>query len=339
MKTPYFIEKIDWSELRNQKTALINHIEFLRKDQSEVNQIKTKNELADHLEGLLGLIDAVQDYAVDEIGLNPYDIFDFEMEDGRDEESNESTDSASSGQFETLAFPVIRRVFAKLLAKEELFAREQAEIIFQMHIEGSFIYENEVMSEEFIKSILDDEQHATAIKNIIRHAILKDIQNGTITTLEYNIEMYDYGYKIEDYCMEQFYKDKTKTLWVCPICGSDNVQFKTWTDANIFQATCDECPMEDQDCHCKDCESNATLFLQEMPYLKEVIGFQVIGHDGVGHKILHPKMENNSCVYNLSQAREMIDEYFEDWRNFNLVTIWSGDIEEPTMMFKGNPRD
>lgn len=31
---------------------------------------------------------------------------------------NESTDSASSGQFETVAFPVIRRVFAKLLANE-----------------------------------------------------------------------------------------------------------------------------------------------------------------------------------------------------------------------------
>jgi hypothetical protein len=31
---------------------------------------------------------------------------------------NESTDSANSGQFETVAFPVIRRVFAKLLANE-----------------------------------------------------------------------------------------------------------------------------------------------------------------------------------------------------------------------------
>lgn len=31
---------------------------------------------------------------------------------------NEATDSASSGQFETVAFPVIRRVFAKLLAND-----------------------------------------------------------------------------------------------------------------------------------------------------------------------------------------------------------------------------
>ena len=31
---------------------------------------------------------------------------------------NESSDSANSGQFETVAFPVIRRVFAKLLAND-----------------------------------------------------------------------------------------------------------------------------------------------------------------------------------------------------------------------------
>lgn len=308
MKTPYFIEKIDWSELRNQKTALINHIAVLRKDQSEVNQIDVKNELADHLEGILALIDAVQDYAVDEMGMNPVDIYDFELEEEREKET-----------------------------PEERFAREQAEVIFQMHIEGSFIYENEEMSEEFIKSIVDDEQHATAIKNIIRLAILKDIELGIIKTLEYNIEMYEYGYKIEDYCMEQFYKDKTKTLWLCPICGSDNVQFKTWTDANTFVATNDECPMEDDDCHCKDCEGNGKLIHQEMPYLKQVIGFQVVSdgliadYDGE----LHPKMDGSFCIYNLSQAREMINNDCS-WK---LLTIWSGDIEEPTMMFEGNPRD
>ena len=31
---------------------------------------------------------------------------------------NESSDSSNSGQFETVAFPVIRRVFAKLLAND-----------------------------------------------------------------------------------------------------------------------------------------------------------------------------------------------------------------------------
>lgn len=296
MNTPYFIEKIDWSELRNQKNALIE----------VMNTVVTVEE-GQYLEGILGLIDAVQDYAVDEMGLNPTDIYDFEQED-RDEES-----------------------------KEERFAREQAESIFQMHIEGSFIYENEVMSEEFIESILDHSFHATAIKNVMRHAILEDIQNGTITSLEYNIEMYDYGHLIEDYCMEQFYKDKTKTLWVCSICGSDNVQFKTWTDANSFQATNDECPMEDQDCHCKDCESNATLIHKEMPFLNKFIGFQVVSDGLIANNDgeLHPAMIDNENVFSLSQAREMINGDCS-WK---LVTVWSKDIEEPKLMFEGNPRD
>lgn len=299
MKTPYFIEKINWLELRNQKNTLIDIM----------NTVVTV-EQGQYLEGLLGLIDAVQDYGVDEMGLNPKDVYYFEMEENRNEET-----------------------------KEEKFAREQAENIYQMHVEGSFLYENEEMSVEFIKSVLDDEQHASAIKAIIRNAILEDIQNGTIKTLEYNIEMYEYGYKIEDYCLEQFYKDKTKTLWVCPICGSDNVQFKTWTDANTFQATNDECPMEDDDCYCKDCDNNATLIHQEIPFLKKVIGFQVLGFDGIGNGLLHPKMSDETSVYSLSQAREMLNEFSDDWGDFKLVTIWSDDIENPTMMFDGNPRD
>jgi rubrerythrin len=302
MKTPYFIEKIDWSELRKQKASLLSAI---------TNAEQTGNdEFTDDLNGILSLIDAVQDYAVDEMNMNPVDIYDFEQEEERDEET-----------------------------PEEKFARENAKTIFEMHIEGSFIYENEVMSEEFIKSIIDDEQHATAIKNIIRLAILEDVQNGTHTSLEYNIEMYDYGYKIEDYCMEQFYKDKTKTLWLCPICGSDNVQFKTWTNANTFQATDDECPMEDDDCHCKDCESNGTLIHQEMPFLKKVIGFQVVsnpdGEFGAGH--IHPEMDGSFCIYSLSQAKKMMDGN-DDWK---LLTIWSGDIENPVIMFgfENKPRD
>jgi len=255
MKTPMFIEKIDWSELRNQKTALVKHIEFLRIDQSEVNQIKAKNELADYLEGILNLIDAVQDYAVDEMGMNSNDIYDFEQEDNELE---------SGGTMDGHIAPE-RSDLLEGETDEQYFARTNAKTIFEMHVEGTYLYENEIMSEEFIDSILKDEQHATAIKNVICHAILEDIKHGTITTLEYNVEMYEYGYKIEDYCMEQFYKGKTKTIWVCPNCGSSNVQFKTWTDANTFQATKDECPMEDEDCYCNDCKTHGKLITKEVP--------------------------------------------------------------------------
>lgn len=292
MKTPYFIQSIDWSELRNQKKLLLETI----------NNDAVSPEHKEALEGILALIDATQDYAVDEMDLNPSDVYDFELEENRDTETS-----------------------------YEKFAREQAELIYQIHIEGSFIYENEEMNEEFIKSIVDDEKHATAIKAIMRNTILENIENGTIKILEYNIEMYEYGYKIEDYCLEQFYKDKTKTLWLCPNCVSDNVKIKTWTDANTFQITEDECPMEYNDCWCEDCESHGKLIHQEMPFLKKVIGFQVVSDDLIGDcdGELHPKMDGQSCVYNLSQAREILNND-NSWK---LKTIWSGDIKNPVIMF------
>lgn len=296
MKTPYFIEKIDWSELRNQKKLLLETINN--------DYVSPKHKEA--LEGILALIDAAQDYAVDEIGLNSNDVFDFELEEGRDSET-----------------------------PEEKFAREQAENIFQMHIEGSFLYENDVMSEGFIKSIIDDERHATAIKTIIRNAILADFEKGLNNNLQYDVEMYEYGYKIENYCLEQFYKDKTKDVWICDNCGSDNVQVKSWVSLNtnviIDSASASDGETDDEtdDFWCEDCEGHHKTTLHTIPFLKQVVGFQVVGNDGK----LHPKIIK-SHIYNLSQARKMIN----DNCSWELVTIWNGDIENPVMMFKGNPR-
>lgn len=72
MKTPYFVEKIDWSELRNQKRLLLQTI----------NNDAVSPEHKEALEGILSLIDAAQDYAVDEMGINEIHVFDFEQEDG-----------------------------------------------------------------------------------------------------------------------------------------------------------------------------------------------------------------------------------------------------------------
>jgi len=146
MKTPMFIEKIDWSELRNQKRLLIL-----------ANDKLVDQEQKDAIEGILNLIDAVQDYAVDEMGMNSNDIYDFEQED------------------------------------------------------------NELES--------------------------GGTMDGHITP------------------------EITKTIWVCSNCGSSNVQFKTWTDANTFQATNDECPMEDEDCYCKDCLTHGKLITKIIPLI------------------------------------------------------------------------
>ena len=76
MKTPEFIKKIDWSELRNQKRRLIVVIENLK-----INKIP----LSDDLNGILHLIDALQDYAVDDAKIiDSIHVYDFELEEERE---------------------------------------------------------------------------------------------------------------------------------------------------------------------------------------------------------------------------------------------------------------
>jgi len=64
--------------------------------------------------------------------------------------------------------------------------------------------------------------------------------------------------------------------------------------------------------------------------LKKIVGYQVTNEN----KELHPDMEASFCLYNKKQALEMISDSNE-WR---LDTIHVNDIEEPTTMFKGDPR-
>ena len=52
----------------------------------------------------------------------------------------------------------------------------------------------------------------------------------------------------------------------------------------------------------------------------------------------HPAMEGSFCLYSLEQANEMLlDNTVEGY--WYLKAYYKGDIEEPTLMFKGkNPR-
>ena len=79
MKTPEFINKIDWSDLRTQKGLLLETI----------NNDAIDPEHKDALQGILHLIDALQDYAVDEMGIDEMHIFYFEVEEERDKETPE----------------------------------------------------------------------------------------------------------------------------------------------------------------------------------------------------------------------------------------------------------
>jgi hypothetical protein len=251
MKVPEFIKKIDWSELRNQKTELVKHIDYLRTDYSEANRIEDKIKLADYLEGILNLIDAIQDYAVDDVKIiDAIHVYDFEVEDGE---------------------PIKRSDKLEGETDEEYFARINAENIFQMRIEGVSLYMDEEISKEFIESIVDDKEHAAIIKDIIRRNILRDVMNDSNDFMRdsegcliYDSTMYDYGFAIEDYCRRRFLKGKTKTVYVCPDCGSEDVEYKTWTNPNTNETNHDH-PMEEEDCYCNNCNKNVKLIQKEVP--------------------------------------------------------------------------
>ena len=81
-ETPQLISRIDFTTLRTQKKSLIKII-----DEYELNKnvMVSKESEALDLCGILNLIDSIQDFAVDVMGLNPIDIFDFELEESRED--------------------------------------------------------------------------------------------------------------------------------------------------------------------------------------------------------------------------------------------------------------
>lgn len=81
-ETPQLISRIDFTTLRTQKKTLIKII-----DQYELNKnvMVSKESEALDLCGILNLIDSIQDFAVDVMGLNPINVFDFELEESRED--------------------------------------------------------------------------------------------------------------------------------------------------------------------------------------------------------------------------------------------------------------
>lgn len=144
-----------------------------------------------------------------------------------------------------------------------------------------------------------------------------------------------------NYCNKEK-RPKTKTLYVCTNCGSPNVQFKSWVNANTGICTDGQISNDINDNYCLDCESRIELDRVVLKPDAYVIGYQVIGQEGTSNEgEIHPNMDASFCVYNLSQARDMLNMADDlDTGEFRLLTIWNNDIEEPTMMFLGsNPRD
>lgn len=66
---------------------------------------------------------------------------------------------------------------------------------------------------------------------------------------------------------------------------------------------------------------------------RRLLGYQVFTkrtHD------LHPDMDASFCVYNKSAAEKM---YLQDIARYKMLPIYSDQIEEPTIMFEGDPND
>ena len=144
----------------------------------------------------------------------------------------------------------------------EKFARENVQTIFEMHIEGTFLYDEESngMPEEFVKSIVDNEKHATAIKNQMYKNILNDLKAhfDYFNTDDdgnpiYEATMYDYGFAIEEYCKNLWNKTQFEYKWCCSNCGGQNIEIKKWVNPNTNEIGID---CEDEYGWCSDCNDH-----------------------------------------------------------------------------------
>lgn len=131
---------------------------------------------------------------------------------------------------------------------------------------------------------------------------------------------------------------ETNTVYLCSHCNSDNVQVKAWVRPNNNYEFVDECPEELG--WCTDEQLHAEIHTAELRDDAKVIGFQVVGEEGTAQEgEIHPDMNDSFCVYSLKQAEKMLRRTNPTGEQWQLLTIWSGDIEEPVLMFKGDPRD
>lgn len=126
-----------------------------------------------------------------------------------------------------------------------------------------------------------------------------------------------------------------KLFVMCANCKSDNVELKHWVNANTNKIG--DCTDDDEDSWCNDCETHSGVYAAKLKPESKVIGFQVVGEEGTSVEgDIHPDMDASFCIYSLSQAREMLKNNDIIWR---LLSVWENDIEEPTYMFVGDPRD
>lgn len=209
--------------------------------------------------------------------------------------------------------------------------------------------DNQQIPVDFIDNVLDKQVHQNIIKERIRMSVLEHVMQcpnayNTDDNGDYTYtapDTYDHAYLMDAYLQEVYADTQTKCVYMCTECQSDNVQVQAWVRPNQGMQYVDEVNEGDQMGWCDDCDQSVMVDTTEVKRRAKVIGFQVEGVHGTGGEgQMHPHMDASFCVYSLDQARSMLDDDNQgDERGWwKLLTIWTDDIEEPTMMFKGDPR-
>ena len=119
------------------------------------------------------------------------------------------------------------------------------------------------------------------------------------------------------------------STWVCPLCGSDNVEMKAWINPNTNSVSY---PDETEDCWCCDCETHNVLGTEDIPVANKIIGFQVFHKET---QDLHPDIESLWAVYNLAQAQQMLQD-----AGYELKVVRKNVLQNYVMKYEGkNPRN
>jgi len=201
--------------------------------------------------------------------------------------------------------------------------------------------DNEI-PKEFIDKHLDVPEYQQQMKSLIRFSVLEHVTRDpkyfTHPDGEYAYtapDTYDHSYMVDNYIQALYAHTQTKTVYQCSHCNSDNVQVKAWVRPNQGMKYVDEVNEGDEMGWCDDCGLSAIVDTVEVKRRNAVTGFQVWDEKGE----MHPHMDASFCVYSLPQAKSMIDDNNQGQEQWNLLTIWIDTVEEPTMMFEGDPRE
>lgn len=230
------------------------------------------------------------------------------------------------------------------MTKEEKFANDMSILLSEMRGEDLtnttiYTFDDKIIPDEFIDSILDDKKHLNEIKKRIYNSVLEAVQFNPKLFLnkkgeyEYTApHTYNHTYMVDGYLEEQYLSTKTHTLLICSHCNSSNVQVKAWVKPNLNNRFVTIDNDQNEAGWCCDCELYSHIISSELKLNARIIGYQVVGREGTKQEgDIHPDMYASFCVYSLEDAREMIKTNKNEWQ---LLTIWDGDIEEPTIMFE-----